>query len=100
MAAHAYSEDTLVQQTTAEYLERQLGWESVYAYNNEDFGPGSLLGRASDREVVLTRYPAREARRAESRACPTRPTTTPCGRSSPSPPRRRSDRHQPGEVRH
>ena len=28
-----YTEDTLVQQTTAEYLEQQLGWESVYAYN-------------------------------------------------------------------
>ena len=26
-----YSEDSLVQQTTAEYLEQQLGWESVYA---------------------------------------------------------------------
>ena len=50
-----YTEDTLVQQTTAEYLEQELGWESVYAYNNEDFGPDSLLGRASDREVVLTR---------------------------------------------
>jgi len=50
-----YTEDTLVQQTTAEYLEKQLGWESVYAYNKEDFGPDSLLGRASDREVVLTR---------------------------------------------
>ena len=51
----SYTEDTLVQQTTADYLERQLGWESIYAYNNEDFGPDSLLGRASDREVVLTR---------------------------------------------
>ena len=51
----SYTEDTLVQQTTADYLERQLGWESVYAYNNEDFGPDNLLGRASDREVVLTR---------------------------------------------
>jgi len=50
-----YTEDTLVQRTTAEYMEQQLGWESVYAYNNEDFGPGSLLGRSSDREVVLTR---------------------------------------------
>ena len=55
MMLAAYSEDTLVQQTTAEYLKMQLGWESVYAYNNEDFGPDSLLGRASDREVVLTR---------------------------------------------
>lgn len=54
-----YTEDTLVQQTTADYLEHQLGWVSVYAYNNEDFGPDSLLGRASDREVVLTR-PLRE----------------------------------------
>jgi type I restriction enzyme R subunit len=50
-----YTEDTLVQQTTAEYLEQKLGWQSVYAYNTEDFGPDSLLGRASDREVVLTR---------------------------------------------
>lgn len=54
-----YTEDTLVQQTTAEYLERQLGWRSVLAWNHEDFGPDSLLGRASDREVVLTR-PLRE----------------------------------------
>ena len=55
MNPYPYTEDTLVQQTTADYLEQQLGWESVYAYNNEDFGPDSLLGRASDREVVLTR---------------------------------------------
>ena len=55
----SYTEDTLVQQTTADYLERQLGWESVYAYNSEDFGPDSLLGRTSDHEVVLTR-PLRE----------------------------------------
>jgi type I restriction enzyme R subunit len=51
-----YSEDTLVQQTTAEYLESELGWESVYAFNAETFGPQGTLGRASDREVVLTRY--------------------------------------------
>jgi type I restriction enzyme, R subunit len=51
--ATSYNEDSLVQQTTAEYMQ-QLGWESVYAYNNEDFGPDSLLGRKDDREVVLT----------------------------------------------
>ena len=56
MTPAPYTEDTLVQQTTADYLEQQLGWESIYAYNTEDFGPNSLLGRASDREVVLTRY--------------------------------------------
>ncbi len=50
------NEDTLVQQTTADYLRDKLGWESVYAYNQETFGPDGLLGRNSDREVVLTRY--------------------------------------------
>ena len=51
-----YTEDQLVQRTTADYLQEQLGWESVYAYKEEDFGPESLLGRKNDREVVLTRY--------------------------------------------
>ena len=55
MTPAPYTEDTLVQQTTAEYLEQELGWRSVYAHNAEDFGPDSLLGRTSDREVVLTR---------------------------------------------
>ncbi|MCA9806280.1 MAG: hypothetical protein KC777_30135, partial [Cyanobacteria bacterium HKST-UBA02] len=54
-----YTEDTLVQQTTANYFEHQLGWRSVLAHNHEDFGPNSLLGRVSDREVVLIR-PLRE----------------------------------------
>jgi hypothetical protein len=47
MTPAPYTEDTLVQQTTAEYLEKQLGWRSVYAYNNEDFAPDSLPGRHS-----------------------------------------------------
>jgi len=51
----SYTEDSLVQQTTANYLEQKPGWDSVYAFNEEDFGPGSLLGRKSDKEVVLTR---------------------------------------------
>ena len=50
------NEDTLVQQTTADYLEEQLDWQSVYAYNTETFGPEGTLGRKSDRETVLTRY--------------------------------------------
>jgi type I restriction enzyme R subunit len=28
-------------------MEHQLGWDSVYAYNNEDFEPDGLLGRSS-----------------------------------------------------
>lgn len=51
-----FTEDTLVQQTTSHYLHDQLGWKSVYAYNEEDFGPESLLGRKNDREAVLSRY--------------------------------------------
>ncbi len=50
------NEDTLVQQTTADYLKNNLGWDFVYAYNQETFGQDGLLGRNSDREVVLTRY--------------------------------------------
>ena len=50
------NEDILVQQTTADYLEEKLRWDSVYAYNTETFGREGTLGRKSDREVVLTRY--------------------------------------------
>ncbi|HFD86210.1 MAG TPA: type I restriction endonuclease subunit R, partial [Gammaproteobacteria bacterium] len=56
MAPSDYTEDTLVQQTTAEYLESALGWDSVYAYNNETLGPDGTLGRDSDHDVVLVRY--------------------------------------------
>ena len=51
-----YTEDNLVQKTTADYLRDVLGWESVFAYNSETFGPEGTLGRKDDREVVLTRY--------------------------------------------
>ena len=50
------TEDRLVQKTTADYFETELGWDSVYAYNTEDFGHDSLLGRDSDSQVVLVRY--------------------------------------------
>lgn len=51
-----YNEDTLVQQTTSEYLENKLGWDSVYTYNTETYGSDGTLGRESDKEVVLTRH--------------------------------------------
>ena len=50
------NEDTLVQTTTADYLETELGWDNVFAYNTETFGKEGLLGRESDKEVILTRY--------------------------------------------
>jgi type I restriction enzyme R subunit len=49
------SEDRLVQATFAAHLKDKLGWESVYAFNDETFGPGGTLGRASTSEAVLTR---------------------------------------------
>jgi type I restriction enzyme R subunit len=49
------SEDRLVQLTFARHLEKALGWDSVYAYNTETFGPAGTLGRGSERDVVLVR---------------------------------------------
>ena len=51
-----FTEGVLVQQTMADYLRDVLGWETVFAYNQETFGPEGTLGRVSDREVVLVRY--------------------------------------------
>ena len=47
------SEDRLVQATFAEYLEHELGWDSIYAWNEEAFGPDGTLGRTDTREAVL-----------------------------------------------
>lgn len=49
------SEDRLVQKTFADHLHDLLGWESVYAHNEETFGPNGTLGRANEREVILVR---------------------------------------------
>ena len=49
------SEDRLVQATFAEHLERVLGWDSSYAWNEETFGPDGTLGRADTRQAVLPR---------------------------------------------
>jgi len=50
-----YSEDKLVQRTTANFLADELGWRSVEAWHAETLGPGGTLGRKTKREVVLTR---------------------------------------------
>ena len=49
------SEDRLVQATFAEHLEQELGWESIYAGNQEKFGHDSTFGRTDTRDVVLNR---------------------------------------------
>ena len=49
------SEDRLVQATFSEHLEHVLGWDSIYAWNEETFGPDGTLGRADTKQAVLTR---------------------------------------------
>lgn len=49
------SEDRLVQATFVAHLEKVLGWDSVYAWNHETFGPAGMLGRTSERDAVLVR---------------------------------------------
>ncbi|MFC3716315.1 type I restriction endonuclease subunit R [Luteimonas soli] len=51
----ALNEDTLVQQTAADYLRDELGWRSEYAYNSEVLGADGTFGRKSEKDVVLTR---------------------------------------------
>ena len=50
------SEDRLVQENTANFFRDELKWDSVFAYNDEVFGPQGTLGRASDRDIYLVRY--------------------------------------------
>lgn len=51
-----YSEDQLIQKSTVEFLEKELGWKSIYAYDQEVLGNDGTLGRASYHEVLLTRH--------------------------------------------
>lgn len=51
-----YSEDQLIQKSTAEFLEKELGWKSVYAFDQETLGANGTLGRNSYHEVLLVRH--------------------------------------------
>jgi len=50
-----FTEDTLVQQTTAEYLRDQLDWESIYACNNKTIASAVAVVRGSPRNLPLLR---------------------------------------------
>ena len=54
--AKDYSEDQLIQRSTAEFLEKELGWKSVYAFDQETLGANGTLGRTGYHEVLLTRH--------------------------------------------
>jgi hypothetical protein len=69
--------------TFAEHLEKVLGWESVYAWKQETFGPAARLGRADTTEAVLTRD-LRAALVRLNPDCLTRPSTMHCDSSPPT----------------
>lgn len=54
--SYDYSENILVQNSAGNLLEKELGWEVVYAYNTEKLGIDGTFGRGSYREIVLWRY--------------------------------------------
>ena len=68
-----YSEDKLVQETYANYFRDDLGWQTIFAYNEETLGSNatSTLGRTSQTETILTR----PLRAALIRLNPGHPTT-------------------------
>ena len=51
-----YSEDQLIQKSIADFLEKELGWKSVYAFDQETLGVNGTLGRNSYHEVLLVRH--------------------------------------------
>ena len=54
--SYDYSENVLVQDSAADLLHDELGWEVVYAYNQEVLGENGTLGRKTYREIILWRY--------------------------------------------
>lgn len=54
--SYEYSENILVQNSAGNVLHDKLGWDVVYAYNEEKLGLNGTLGRESYKEVLLTRY--------------------------------------------
>ncbi len=58
-----YSENTLVQKSAGELLHDELGWDVIFAYNQETLGENGTLGRKSYNEVLLTRYLTKALRR-------------------------------------
>ena len=49
-----HGEEHLVQEPAAARMET-FGWKSILAFNEEDFGPNSLLGRDDKPQTVLLR---------------------------------------------
>jgi len=54
--SNPYSEDELVQASTADFMEKELGWKSIMAWDSEVLGANGTLGRTSYHEVLLVRH--------------------------------------------
>ncbi|MCC6761704.1 MAG: type I restriction endonuclease subunit R [Chitinophagaceae bacterium] len=50
-----YTEDKLIEQTSIQIFQEQLGWDTMNVYQGESFGPDGTLGRNSMAEVILKR---------------------------------------------
>ena len=50
-----YTEDQLIQKNAADLLKNELGWQSVFAFDQETLGEAGTLGRKSYKEVLLFR---------------------------------------------
>ena len=55
-----YTEDTLVQQITAESLENELGWDSVYAFDRDGSGLLARFAQMPARLATQARMPLRQ----------------------------------------
>ena len=54
--SYDYSENILVQGAAGDLLRDELGWDVVFAYNEEKLGVNGTLGRISYKEILLMRY--------------------------------------------
>lgn len=54
--SYDYSENILVQESAGNQLRDELGWDVVFAYNDEVLGEDGTFGRKSYKEILLVRY--------------------------------------------
>ena len=50
--SHDYSENILIQESAGHLLERELGWEVIFAYNTEKLGENDTLGQKNCKEIL------------------------------------------------
>lgn len=53
---NSFSEDLLIQKSTADLLEHELGWKNIMAWDSEVLGESGTLGRNAYGEVLLVRH--------------------------------------------